>query len=70
MRTTRSLISSLRLFRQCLLLGFLLTPVLAVGQCISGNCVNGEGLFGLGIIAAGIVFYFISLIRSRSYQGT
>lgn len=29
-----------------------------------------EGLFGLGIIAAGIVFYFISLIRSRSYQGT
>jgi APA family basic amino acid/polyamine antiporter len=29
-----------------------------------------EGLFGLGIIAAGIVFYFISLIKSRSYQGT
>ena len=32
MRTTRSLIFNLRLFRQCLLLGFLLTPVMAVGQ--------------------------------------
>ena len=32
MRTTRSAPSSLRLFRQCLLLGFLLTPVMAVGQ--------------------------------------
>ena len=29
-----------------------------------------EGLFGLGIIAAGIVFYFLSLVTSRSYQGT
>ena len=32
MRGTRSLASSLRLLRQCLLLGFLLTPVMAVGQ--------------------------------------
>lgn len=29
-----------------------------------------EGLFGLGIIVAGLVFYFLSLIKSRSYQGT
>ena len=29
-----------------------------------------EGLFGLGIIAAGITFYFLSMIKSRSYQGT
>ena len=29
-----------------------------------------EGLFGLGIIAAGVVFYFVSLGKSRSYQGT
>jgi hypothetical protein len=29
-----------------------------------------EGLFGLGIIAAGIVLYFVSLVKSRSYQGT
>ena len=32
MRTKQSLISNLRLLRQCLLLGFLLTPVMAVGQ--------------------------------------
>ena len=32
MRTKQSLISNLRLFRQCLLLGFLLTPVMIVGQ--------------------------------------
>ena len=32
MSTTRSLPSSLRLLRQCLLLGFFLTPVMAVGQ--------------------------------------
>jgi APA family basic amino acid/polyamine antiporter len=29
-----------------------------------------EGLFGLAIIAAGITFYFLSMIKSRSYQGT
>jgi APA family basic amino acid/polyamine antiporter len=29
-----------------------------------------EGLFGLGIIAAGLVFYFLSLVKSRNYQGT
>ena len=29
-----------------------------------------EGLFGLGIIAAGIIFYFLSLVKSRSYQST
>jgi len=29
-----------------------------------------EGLFGLAIIAAGIVIYFLSLIKSRGYQGT
>jgi len=32
MKRTRTLPSSLRLFGQCLLLGFLLTPVMAVGQ--------------------------------------
>jgi len=32
MRTKQSLISNFRLFRQCLLLGFFLTPVTAVGQ--------------------------------------
>jgi len=32
MRTTRSLISNLRLLGPCFLLGFLLTPVMAVGQ--------------------------------------
>ncbi len=29
-----------------------------------------EGLFGLGIIAAGLAFYFLSLVKSRNYQGT
>jgi APA family basic amino acid/polyamine antiporter len=29
-----------------------------------------EGLFGLGIIAAGLVFYFLSLVKSRNFQGT
>jgi APA family basic amino acid/polyamine antiporter len=29
-----------------------------------------EGLFGLGIIATGIIVYFLSLAKSRSYQGT
>jgi APA family basic amino acid/polyamine antiporter len=29
-----------------------------------------EGLFGLGIIATGVIFYFLSLGKSRSYQGT
>ena len=29
-----------------------------------------EGLFGLGIIAAGLVIYILSLVKSRSYQGT
>jgi APA family basic amino acid/polyamine antiporter len=29
-----------------------------------------EGLFGLGIIATGLVFYFVSTIKSRSYQAT
>ena len=29
-----------------------------------------EGLFGLGIITAGLVFYVVSLVTSRSYQGT
>ena len=29
-----------------------------------------EGLFGLGIIAAGLIFYFLSLGKSRNYQGT
>jgi len=29
-----------------------------------------EGLFGLGIIAVGLVFYFLSLVKSRNYQGT
>ena len=29
-----------------------------------------EGLFGLGIIAAGLAFYFLSLGKSRNYQGT
>jgi TPR repeat protein len=32
MKTKQSLISNFRLFRQCLLLGFFLTPVMAVGQ--------------------------------------
>ena len=32
MKTKQSLISNFRLFRQCLLLGFFLTPVTAVGQ--------------------------------------
>ena len=32
----RTLPSSLRLFRQCLLLGFFLTPVMAVGQSLEG----------------------------------
>jgi len=29
-----------------------------------------EGLFGLGIIAAGLVFYFLSFLKSRSYQAS
>ncbi len=29
-----------------------------------------EGLFGLGIIAAGLVLYFLSYVRSRTYQST
>lgn len=29
-----------------------------------------EGGFGLAIIVAGIVFYYVSLVKSRSYQGT
>ena len=29
-----------------------------------------EGLFGLGIIAAGLVLYFMSYVRSRTYQST
>ncbi len=29
-----------------------------------------EGLFGLGIIATGIAFYFLSLVKSRTDQGT
>jgi len=32
MKTKQSLISNFRLFRQCLLLGFFLTPVTAIGQ--------------------------------------
>jgi TPR repeat protein len=35
LKTARSLISKLRLFRQCLLLGFLLSPVMAVGQSLA-----------------------------------
>jgi len=29
-----------------------------------------EGLFGLGIIAAGLIFYFLSFLKSRSYQAS
>ena len=29
-----------------------------------------EGLFGLGIITAGLVLYFLSFLKSRSYQAT
>ena len=29
-----------------------------------------EGLFGLGIIAAGLVLYFVSYVKSRSFQTT
>jgi TPR repeat protein len=43
MRTTRSLISKLRLLRQCLLLGFLLTPVMAVGQNFEDTLRRAEG---------------------------
>jgi hypothetical protein len=63
MRTTRSAPSSLRLFRQCLLLGFLLTPVMAVGQGTDfaetlRQASQGDGLvtrvaqYNLGLIPA------------------
>lgn len=29
-----------------------------------------EGLFGLGIIATGLLFYYLSFLKSRSYQAT
>ena len=58
MKTKQSLISNFRLFRQCLLLGFFLTPVMAVGQTFFEHQLglaeegNAEAQYYLGIMYA------------------
>ena len=50
MKTKQSLISNFRLFRQCLLLGFFLTPVTAVGQAPDFDFAGGQ--YSLGVMYA------------------
>ena len=56
MRTKRSLISKLRLFRQCLLLGFLLTPIMAVGQSFGEVLRSAEEGVAAAQVLLGIMY--------------